>query len=69
MESRKSGSHSISFRESQAIEVEDMESLPNYLIRETITREPDKAAIKGAIESGETVKGAKLVTRMNIQVK
>jgi hypothetical protein len=68
-ESWKSGSHSISFRESQAIEVEDMEDLPNYLIRETITREPDKAAIKKAIESGEAVKGAKLVTRMIVQVK
>ncbi len=68
-ESWKSGAHSISFRESQAVEVEDMAALPNYLIREKITREPDKEAIKRAIESGETVVGAKLVTRMNVQVK
>ena len=35
--------------------------IPTQLMRETVSRAPDKAAIKAHIEAGETVPGAELV--------
>lgn len=59
----------LSFRKSEAVEVRDMELLPKEFIRTKTTEEANKTAIKAAIKSGESVAGAELVTKMNLQIK
>lgn len=57
----------LSFRKSQVVEIEDESLIPQNLMKVKAT--PDKAAIKKAIKAGETVEGATLVDRQNLQVK
>lgn len=63
------GVWSFSLRESVAVEVSDMEILPEGYIREKVTREPDKAALKDALNGGAAIPGAELVTRTSLQIK
>ncbi len=42
---------------------------PEEFVREKITREPNKEAIKAALEAGEEVAGWALEKRQNIQIK
>lgn len=56
------------WRKSSAVELEpglDVKSLPERFIRFKETYEANKPEIRRAIESGETVEGAKLVDRLN----
>ena len=46
---------------SVSVQITDEAEIPTQLMREKITRAPDKAAIKAQLESGETVPGAELV--------
>lgn len=57
----------IGWRKSSAVEVEDEDKLPYALLR--IRTEPDKTAIKEALQRGEDVKGAHLVERMRLQIR
>lgn len=45
----------------QSVLIEDAAEVPSQLMRETVRREPDKAAIKRQLEQGEDVPGARLV--------
>lgn len=57
----------VSFRKSQALEIEDGAELPDNLMR--VKKEPDKTAIKDYILQGNVLKGVALVDRQNIQIK
>lgn len=57
----------LSFRKSQVVEIEDESLIPQNLMKVKAT--PDKTAIKKAIKAGETVEGATLVDRQNLQIK
>lgn len=43
-----------------SVRILDEAEIPSQLMREKVTRTPDKAAIKAQIEAGETVPGAEL---------
>lgn len=59
----------ISFRSSEAVEILDPEAVPKkYLVRQ-ITFKPDKKAIKEMLKQGQKIKGCKLLTRSNVQIK
>lgn len=59
----------VSFRKSEAVEIEDDCNLPQYLLNEKVTYTPNKTAIKEAIKAGEEIPGCKLVERMNPTIK
>ena len=59
----------ISYRKSDSVDVTNFEELPEEYIKIKIDKSPDKVAIKNAIKDGTNVKGAKLVTNYNIQIK
>ena len=59
----------ISYRKSDSVEVTDLETLPEEYIKTKIEKNPDKVAIKNAIKGGKEIKGAKIVTNYNIQIK
>lgn len=46
---------------SVSVNIVNEADIPTQLMRERVTRSPDKAAIKAQIEAGETVPGAELV--------
>ena len=59
----------VTFRKSEAVEIEDETLLPPELKTEKITYSPNKTAIKEAIKAGNEVAGCKLVERMNPTIK
>lgn len=59
----------VSFRRSEQVVVEDVDSLPEQYRREKVTYEADKTAIKEAIKAGAEVIGCQLVSNLNAQVK
>ncbi len=59
----------ISFRSSDAVEIEDEKAIPEDYIKTKVERSPDKTSIKQAIKAGMTVEGCKLVKNLNIQIK
>ena len=59
----------ISYRKSDSVEITDFNNLPKEYIKTKIEENPDKMAIKNAIKGGKEVKGAKIVTNYNIQIK
>ncbi|HFC8533079.1 TPA: siphovirus Gp157 family protein [Neisseria lactamica] len=63
------GTFKASFRKSKAVEILDEAQIPTEFMRETVKIEPDKTAIKKAIESGREVAGAKIEERRNLQIK
>jgi DNA repair exonuclease SbcCD ATPase subunit len=65
----ETGLHKISNRISKSVEVTDCNQLPKEYLKEKIEINPDKTAIKKAIESGVDIPGALLVTKSNLQIK
>lgn len=59
----------INFRKSESVEIDNMAQIDKRFLREKISVEADKVAIKEAIKSGEQVEGARLVENKNIQIK
>lgn len=61
---------SITYRNSKAVNLLDVTKIPDSFLKQ-VARESlvDKAAIKAAIENGETVPGAEIVERQNIQIR
>ncbi len=59
---------SLSYRKSESVEV-DEENLADEWMNEKITYTPDKARIKAAIKEGESVPGASIVVKQNLQIK
>jgi hypothetical protein len=65
----ETGLHKISNRISKSVEVTDFNQLPKEYLKEKIEINPDKTAIKKALEQGEIISGALLVTKSNLQIK
>ena len=65
----ETGLHKISNRISKSVEVTDCNQLPKEYLKEKIEINPDKTAIKKALEQGEIISGALLVTKSNLQIK
>lgn len=59
----------VSFRKSEAVQVDDVNHVPAEWLRIRTTYEPDKAAIKAAIKAGQEITGCKLVENTNISIK
>jgi len=59
----------IGWRKSTAVEVDDMDALPQEYVRETVKFDPDKIALKDALKNGEIIPGARLVERHKLYVK
>ena len=57
----------ISWRKSEAVEIADVNMLPEGYCK--MKREPMKADIKKALQDGAVIPGAELVVRQNIQVR
>lgn len=69
IEEIKSPVMKISFRKSESVFIEDENLLDRKFIVSKTTETPDKAAIKEAIKSGESVVGAVIKENKNIQIK
>lgn len=63
------GIHSVSYRKSEAVEVEKEELIPVAYMKEHLSYEPDKEQIKADIKAGATIPGVRLERRLNLQVK
>lgn len=59
----------INFRKSTAVEIVDEAQIPTDFIIATTTYSVDKKAIGVALKAGETVTGARLDHRLNLQIK
>lgn len=59
----------VSFRKSEAVQVDDVNSIPAEWTRIKTTIEPDKTAIKAAIKAGQEITGCKLVENTSVQIK
>lgn len=58
----------ISYRKSTSVVV-DENSLDDAWFNEKVTKTPDKTALKKALQAGEKIEGASLLTKNNIQIK
>lgn len=58
----------VSFRKTKSVQIDNVLDLDENFLRYK-DPEPDKKAIKDAIEAGQTVKGAQLVENTSISVK
>lgn len=59
----------VSFRKSEKVEVDDVDSLPAELKTQKVTFDPDKKAIKALLKEGKEVSGCRLVESLNTQIK
>ena len=59
----------IGYSTSEEAIIDNKDLLPVGMLREKITYEPDKTAIKKALQNGETLMGARLQTNYNLRVK
>jgi hypothetical protein len=60
--------HELSSRKSQAVEIDDEESLPSEWLTLKTTSQPDKTAIKEALKAGHLIPGAQLVSRRSWRI-
>lgn len=60
---------SLSYRQSESVEIENEWLLPAEFVKIKETRSPDKIAIKKAIKDGQQVTGATVKTNLNLQIK
>ncbi|MCF3044138.1 siphovirus Gp157 family protein [Neisseria gonorrhoeae] len=63
------GTFKASFRKSEAVVILDEAQIHAEFMREAVKTEPDKTAIRKAIESGRQVAGAKIEGRKNLQIR
>lgn len=59
----------VSFRRSEKVEVDDVNSIPEELVVVTVTQSPDKKAIKELLKAGQEISGCRLVENLNAQIK
>lgn len=59
----------ISYRKSDSVEVSDINLLPKEYVKEKVELSADKTALKKALKDGKEIKGAEIVTKLNMQVK
>ena len=60
---------SLSLRTTEAVEVSNPALLPPAFVRSKVSAEPDKAAIKAAIDGGQFVPGATVVQRYSTTIR
>ena len=65
----KTSKVTVSYRSSKQVRIESVDHVPAEYLRIKQTVEPNKTAIKKAIESGTEVKGCSLVERQNMSIK
>jgi hypothetical protein len=66
----KSKLFNFTWRTSSAVEIDSLESLPEKYLRKKTIVEPNKEAIKDELQDETlTIPGARLVKRMNLQIK
>ena len=58
----------LSFRSSRQVVVADMSKLPTEYVREKVTMEADKIAIKKAIDEGQEIAGAYVEEKKNLTI-
>jgi len=63
------GTFTLSLRKSKSVVVSDISKIPEKYIKVKTTTEPDKTALKKAIEAGENIEGATVQTNNNLQIK
>lgn len=63
------GLFKLSFRKSTSVEVIDVNQLPEGFKRVKTTIDPDKVAIKKAIEAGQEVSGVTIKNSVSLQIK
>jgi len=63
------GLFKLSFRKSTSIEVSDLDQIPENFKRVKTTIDPDKIAIKKAIEAGQEVSGVTIKNSVSLQIK
>jgi hypothetical protein len=59
----------LSFRKSEAIQIDDITLIPSMYKTLKVTEHPDKTLIKDSLKLGKEVKGASLVINNNLQIK
>ena len=59
----------LSYRKSDSVDVYDIDSLPKEYIKEKVEVSADKTALKKILKDGKEIKGAKIVTNLNMQVR
>lgn len=59
----------ISFRRSYPLEIDDDVVLPERFYSQTVTKKPNKEAIKHALNCGQKVSGCRIVEKLNTQIK
>jgi len=59
----------LSFRKSQSVEVDDVNSLPTEYKTIKVTEQADKMKIKQALQNGEQIQGCSIITNTNLQIK
>ena len=62
------GFNKFGTRKSSTVEVSDVNQLPQEFKTIKVTEAADKAAIKKAIQSGEAIKGCKIVDHLNLKI-
>ena len=63
------GLHTIKHRTSTQVLIENEDLLPVKFMTKTLTVKADKNAIKKALQQGETIEGASLITNKNLSIK
>ena len=61
--------HELTSRKSQAVEIDDEDSLPPEWLSIKTTSQPDKAAIKEALKAGHPIPGAQLISRRSWRIR
>jgi hypothetical protein len=65
----KSATLKLSLRRSEAVEVVNIDQLPESLVTVKKTVSADKLKIKEAIKAGQNVEGANLIENYSLQIK
>jgi Siphovirus Gp157 len=61
--------HELTSRKSQAVEIDDEDSLPPEWLTHKTTSQPDKPAIKEALKAGHPIPGAQLISRRSWRIR
>lgn len=69
MDKLKTARCEVKFRISKAVEILEPARLPTQYLVRTVTEKPDKKAIRDAIANGDSVPGAQIIEKNNIQIK
>ncbi|MGB1021855.1 MAG: siphovirus Gp157 family protein, partial [Synechococcus sp.] len=60
--------HELSSRKTQAVVIDDENTLDAQWLHVTTTSRPDKAAIKEALKAGQQISGAQLISRRSWRI-